>query len=86
VSPLECDQKLEEIIREFTRRIVVPRCSEFETLCEIATRVCEHYQVGKSQVITVTDQPTDSAATGVTSSDVPSAVDVPAQTRLPIAA
>jgi hypothetical protein len=86
VSPLECDQKLEQIIREFNLRIAVPRWTEFDTLWEAAIRVCERYQVGKSQLITHMDQHDDSAATEVTSSDVPSAVDAPVQTRLPIAA
>jgi len=39
VSPLdEFDQKLEQIIREFTLRIVVPRWTEFDTVWEAAIR------------------------------------------------
>jgi hypothetical protein len=86
MSPLECDQKLEQIIREFSLRIAVPRWTEFDSLWEIAIRVCEQYQVGKSQVVLVADQRDDAAATDVTSSHAPSAADAPAQTHLPIAA
>jgi hypothetical protein len=86
MSPLECDQKLEQIIREFTLRIVVPPWTEFDTIWEIATRVCDQYHVGKSQVSSVTDPPVNSAGSGITSSDAACAADEPAQTHLPVAA
>ncbi len=86
MSPLECDQKLEQVIRELTLRIIVPRWTEFDTIWEIANRVCDQYHVGKSQEAPVGDQPAASAAAGIISSDVACAADEPAQTHLPIAA
>jgi len=86
MSPLECDQKLEQVIREFTLRIVVPRWTEFDTLWETAIRVCERYQLGQPPALTVASPPAGSAAGEVTSSDVPSATDVPVQIHPPIAA
>ena len=53
VTPLdEFDQKLEQIIREFTLRIVVPRWTEFDTVWEAAIRVCDRYELGKSRQAT----------------------------------
>jgi hypothetical protein len=87
VSPLaEFDQKLEQIIREFTLRIVVPRWTEFESLWEAAIRVCDRYELGKSHRATAVSDQSQPAADPVTSSPAPSATDAPAQTRPPIAA
>ena len=48
MSPIvECDRRLEEIIRELALRIFVPRWSEFETVWEIANKICDRYQIGK---------------------------------------
>jgi hypothetical protein len=48
MSPVtEFDQRLEQIIRELTLRIAVPRWTEFDTLWEAAIRVCDRYELGK---------------------------------------
>ena len=88
MSPLaEFDQKLEQIIREFALRIVVPRWTEFDTVWEAAIRVCDRYQIGKLQPTTPGEsQSHQDAMGGVTSSAEPSATDAPAQTHPPIAA
>ena len=44
----EFDRKLEELIREFTLRIVVPKWSEFDRVLEIAERVCDRNQVRRA--------------------------------------
>jgi hypothetical protein len=85
-SLAEFDQRLEEIIREFTARIVVSRCTEFDTVWEAAIRVCERYQLGKSIRETTDAGPSNLPALGyATSSAEPSAVDAPVQTHPPIA-
>jgi hypothetical protein len=49
MSPLaQFDHQLEEMIREFSLRIVVPRLSEFEDVWEISNKVCDHYGLGKA--------------------------------------
>jgi hypothetical protein len=79
-SLAEFDQRLEEIIREFTARIVVSRCTEFDTVWEAAIRVCERRE-------TTDAGPSNLPALGyATSSAEPSAVDAPVQTHPPIAA
>jgi len=88
MSPLEFDQKLEEIIREFTLRIVVPRWNEFDTLWEAALRICERYNLGRvrgSDSEIAHDSGQD-ATQLMSSSTEPSAADAPAQTHPPIAA
>ena len=83
----EFDQRLEEIIREFTARIVVPRWTEFDTVWEAAIRVCERYELGKSKAPAAVIDPANPFALGhATSSAEPSVVDAPVQTRPPIAA
>jgi hypothetical protein len=88
MSPLtEFDQQLEQIIREFALRIVVPRWTEFDTVWEAAIRVCDRYELGKPKpACAVSDQSSASAAEGVTSLEEPSATDAPAQTHPPVAA
>ena len=86
MSLAKLDQRLEEIIREFTARIVVPRWTEFDTVWEAAIRVCERYQLGKPRRTTVTDPSNPSALGNATSSAEPSAVDAPVQTHPLIAA
>ena len=50
MSPLmEFDQRMEQIIREFALRIVVPRWTEFDTVWEAAIRVCDRYELGKGR-------------------------------------
>jgi hypothetical protein len=88
MSPLtEFDQRLEQIIREFALRIVVPRWTEFDTVWEAAIRVCDRYELGKSKPTSAkADQPSVAAGQDSTSSAEPFAVDAPAQTRPPVAA
>ena len=88
MSPLtEFDQRMEQIIREFALRIVVPRWTEFDTVWEAAIRVCDRYELGKSKRRpTEADQSVVSATEDVTSSTETSAADAPAQTRPPVAA
>jgi hypothetical protein len=87
MSPLaEFDQKLEQIIREFTLRIVVPQWTEFDTVWEAAIRVCDRYELGKSRRATPVPDEAQQATEPVTSSAAPSATDAPAQTHPPVAA
>ena len=86
MSPLEFDQKLEQIIHEFTLRIIVPRWTEFDTLWEAAIRVCERYQLGNGTPVAAADESGDSAKGTVTSLESAFAADGPAQTHPPIAA
>jgi hypothetical protein len=49
MSPIaQLDHQLEEMIRELSVRIVVPRLSEFEDVWEISNRVCDRYGLGKA--------------------------------------
>jgi len=88
MSPLaEFDQKLEQIIREFALRIVVPRSTEFDTVWEAAIRVCDRYQLGKSQrTIPGSAQSHRDQTAPVISSGETSANHAPAQTHPPVAA
>src|SRR5580704_9754909 len=43
----EFDRRLEQIIREFALRILVPRWTEFDEVWETANRICDRYQLGK---------------------------------------
>ena len=89
MSPLEYDQKLEQIIREFTLRIVVPRWTEFDKLWEVATRVCDRYDLGKTRRgVSEVAPDSDPGATQLMISSVeqPSEADAPVQTHPPIAA
>ena len=44
MSPLEqLDQALDNIIRQLTLRILVPRLGEFDRVWEIANQVCDRY-------------------------------------------
>jgi hypothetical protein len=46
MSPLEqLNQALDNIIRELTLRILVPRLGEFDRVWEIANQVCDRYQI-----------------------------------------
>jgi len=48
MSPLaEFDQRMEQMIRDFALRILVPRWTEFDDLWEAAIRVCDRYDLGK---------------------------------------
>jgi len=88
MSPLELDQKLEQIIRELTRRIVVPRWNEFDALLEAALRICERYELGRAPraASRIAYDTTQNATQLMTSSLEPSSADAPAQTHPPIAA
>ena len=46
MSPLaEYDRRLEQVIRAFALRILVPRWTEFDALWESANRVCDRYEL-----------------------------------------
>ena len=46
MSPLaQLDQRLENIIRELTLRIVAPQWSEFDDVWDLANRVCDRYNI-----------------------------------------
>lgn len=88
MSLQELDHQLEQIIREFTLRIVVPRWNEFDTLWEAALRVCERYELGKArrEVSGIACDSNENPTQPMISSAEPSAVDAPVQTHPPIAA
>jgi hypothetical protein len=49
MSPIaQADQELDNVIRELTMRILVPRMGEFDDVWDIANRVCDRYGLGKS--------------------------------------
>ena len=41
----QLDRLLENILWELTFRFVVPRLSEFDSLWDIANRICDRYQI-----------------------------------------
>jgi hypothetical protein len=48
MSPIaEFDQRLEQMIREFAMRILIPRWTEFDAVWETANRICDRYDLGK---------------------------------------
>jgi hypothetical protein len=48
MSPLaEFDRRLEQMIRDFVVRILVPRWTDFDTVWETANGVCDRYELGK---------------------------------------
>jgi len=48
MSPIaEFDRKLEQMIREFAVRVLVPRWTEFDAVWETANRICDRYQLGE---------------------------------------
>jgi hypothetical protein len=52
MSPLaEFDQRMEQMIRDFALRIIVPRWTEFDDLWEAAIRVCDRYELGKPKKV-----------------------------------
>ncbi len=84
MSPSEFDQRLEEIIRELTLRIVKPLWTEFDTVWEAAIRVCDRYELGKSKHVFLSiDQPESSLPGSVTSLPELFAAGAPAQTLPP---
>ena len=86
-SLTEFDQRLEQIIREFALRIVVPRWTEFDSVWEAAIRVCDRYELGKSKPArAASDQSSTPGGEGSISSQEPCVADAPAQTRPPVAA
>lgn len=49
MSPIaQADQELDDVIRELTMRIVVPRMSEFDDVWAIANRVCDRYGLNEA--------------------------------------
>ena len=50
MSPIaEFDRKMEQMIREFALRVLVPRWTEFDAVWETANRICDRYQLGKHE-------------------------------------
>ena len=48
MSPLaEFDRRLEQVIRTFALRILVPRWTEFDAVWESANRICDRYELGR---------------------------------------
>ena len=48
MSPIaEFDRRLEQIIRDFALRILVPRWTEFDAVWESANRICDRYELGR---------------------------------------
>jgi len=48
MSPIaEFDQRLEQMIREFAVRILIPRWTEFDAVWETANRICDRYDLGR---------------------------------------
>ena len=43
----EFDQRMEQLIREFALRILVPRWIEFESVWETTNRICDRYRLGE---------------------------------------
>ncbi|HLW84944.1 MAG TPA: hypothetical protein VKR60_06975 [Candidatus Sulfotelmatobacter sp.] len=49
ISPIEqFDQRMEEMVRELSLRIMVPHWREFDRVLEIADRVCDRNQLKKT--------------------------------------
>jgi len=49
MSPLaEFDRRMEQLISAFTRRIMVPRWTEFDAVWQTANQICDRYELGKS--------------------------------------
>ena len=49
MSPLvEFDRRMEQLIRAFALRILVPRWTEFDTVWQAANRICDRYELGES--------------------------------------
>jgi hypothetical protein len=46
-SIAEFDRKLEQMIRDFVVRILVPRWTDFDTVWETTNGVCDRYELGK---------------------------------------
>ena len=48
MSPIaEFDQRLEQMIREFAMRILIPRWTEFDAVWETANKICDRYDLEK---------------------------------------
>jgi hypothetical protein len=43
----EFDRSLEQMIREFAVRILIPRWTEFDAVWETANKICDRYDLGK---------------------------------------
>jgi hypothetical protein len=43
----EFDRRLEQMIRDFVVRILVPRWTDFDAVWETANGVCDRYELGK---------------------------------------
>ncbi len=48
MSPLaEFDRRMEQLIRGFALRILVPRWTEFDAVWQTANEICDRYELGK---------------------------------------
>ena len=49
MSPLaEFDHKMEQLIRGFALRILVPSWTEFDAVWQTANKICDRYELGKT--------------------------------------
>jgi hypothetical protein len=54
MSPLvEFDRRMEQMIRAFALRIMVPRWTEFDAVWQAANRICDRYEIGEALSETV---------------------------------
>jgi hypothetical protein len=54
MSPIsEFDRRMEQLIRTFSLRILVPQWNEFDAVWKIANRVCDRYRLGRPPQATV---------------------------------
>jgi hypothetical protein len=52
MSPIaEFDRRLEQMIRDFAVRILVPRWTEFDDVWQTANSVCDRYKIGKNVTV-----------------------------------
>jgi hypothetical protein len=84
MAPAEFDQTIERIIRNFAQHITVFRMSEFDAVWDVATGVCDRYELTQCSLPRqsrplVPELSGSIFAQPFISSEEPSAVDAPAQ-------
>jgi hypothetical protein len=45
---VEFDHRMEQMIRAFALRIMVPRWTEFDAVWQAANRICDRYEIGEA--------------------------------------